>query len=108
MKRMSITKQKHTEYVRCTGGDSMILVAQQWEISPTQTPCSKTYTVKVIKQSAIFLIIMKTVCCVETRKPGLLENRKLRNFSRHHALYHPDVLYSVQLKVKVRLLKIRA
>jgi hypothetical protein len=67
------------------------------------TLCSKTHTVKVTKLSAIFLIIMKTVCCV-----GLLENRKLRNFSRHHALYHPDVLYSVQLKVKGRLSKIRA
>ena len=47
--------------------------------------------------------------CVETRKKtGFLKLRNLRNFSRHHALYHPVFLFSVQLKVKVRLSTIRA
>jgi hypothetical protein len=37
------------------------LVAQNFEISPNHTPCSVTYTVKIIKIAAIVLTIIQTV-----------------------------------------------
>jgi hypothetical protein len=61
MELLGIIKQKPTEYVRCPGGESRHSVAQKYEISPTQTPCSVTCTVKIIKITAIVLTITKTV-----------------------------------------------
>ena len=86
---------------------------RMFEISPTYTPCSVTYTVKIIKITAIILTIIQTVTCwiitlrLNKKETGSLKHIKLRNFWRNHALYQTAVLLSGQLKVKVRLSTLR-
>jgi hypothetical protein len=83
------------------------LLTQKYEISQTQAPCSLTYTVKIIKITAIVLTIIKTVtnCAISVclNKKDWFSVRKLFNFSCIQAWYHAAVLLSVQLKVRVRL-----
>ena len=103
MKRMSITKQQHMKYVRCHGGDS----------SETNTLLKAIHTLS--QQNPRHRPDLHTNRKLlnhwggsTRKKTGFLKLKILRNFSRHHALYHPAVLYSVHLKVKVRLTTLRA
>ena len=75
------------------------LLAQKYDISPTQTRCSKTYTLNLRHRADPHTNRQKLNHYVVSRreKTGFLTFKKWRNFSRHHALYHSAVLYSVQL-----------